>query len=69
MVEDGKTGFLFPATDPYMAVYHIKELIENHNLNIEIGNNACESARLRHDKKEIVNQLIETYSEIITANG
>ena len=69
LVEDGKTGFLFPATDPYMAVYHIKELIENHNLNIEIGNNACESARLRHDKKEIVNQLIETYSEIITANG
>lgn len=69
LVEDGKTGFLFPATDPYMAVYHIKELIENHNLNIEIGNNACESARLRHDKKGIVNQLIETYSEIITANG
>lgn len=69
LVEDGKTGFLFPATDPYMAVYHIKELIENHNLNIEIGNNACESARLRHEKKEIVNQLIETYSEIITANG
>ena len=69
LVEDGKTGFLFPATDPYMAVYHIKELIENHNLNIEIGNNACESARLRHDKKEIVNQLIETYNEMITAHG
>ena len=69
LVEDGKTGLLFPATDPYMAAYHIKELIENHKLNIEIGNNACEKARLRHDKKEIVNQLIETYNEMITAHG
>lgn len=65
MVEDGKMGFLFPATDPYVAAYHVKQLIENKHLNIEMGNQAKEIASSRHNVDEIFKALLRTYEEII----
>ena len=67
MVTHGKDGFLFPATDPYMAAYYIKSLIEDkNNVNMEIGMQAHKKAMLRHDKQEIITQLLNTYKEILT---
>lgn len=46
MVTHGKDGFLFPATDPYMAAYSIKYLIDNEKINVEIERQACYTALL-----------------------
>ena len=65
MVEHGKTGFLYPVTDPYMAAYYIKRLIDNKEENVNIGKAAREVALVRHDKVSIVDGLLKTYHNII----
>ena len=64
MVEHGKTGFLYPVTDPYMAAYCIKRLIDNKEENIAIGKKAREIALVRHDKRQIVEELLDVYEQI-----
>lgn len=64
MVEHGKTGFLYPVTDPYMAAYYIKRLIDNKEENMAVGKKAREIALVRHDKKQIVKELLDVYEQI-----
>ena len=64
MVEHGKTGFLYPVTDPYMAAYYIKRLIVNEEENMAIGKKAKEIALVRHDKRQIVKELLDVYEQI-----
>ena len=64
MDEHGKTGFLYPVTDPYMAAYYIKRLIDNKEENMAIGKKAREIALVRHDKKQIVKELLDVYEQI-----
>ena len=66
MVEHSKTGFLFPATDPYMATYYVKCLIQDNNQNVAMGDKGRNVARQRHDRKAIVNGLIDIYKKVIT---
>lgn len=68
MVEHGKTGFLYPVTDPYMAAYYIKRLVENQEENISMGKAAREVALVRHDKQTIVENLLKIYDEITMYN-
>ena len=65
MVEHGKTGFLYPVTDPYMAAYYIGRMIEDKEENVKIGKEAREVALVRHDKGKIVEELLKTYQEIV----
>lgn len=65
LIEHGKTGFLIPANDPYQAAYLIEHLYFNRELNITIGNNAKEVARVRHDKNRIINQILGVYQSVI----
>lgn len=69
LVEHGKTGFLYPVTDPYIAAYYIMYLVDNPDVNIAIGKAAKQVATARHDKKKIVNELMETYQEMIDASN
>ena len=64
-MKHGKSGFLYPVTDPYMAAYYIKRLINNQKGNVNIGKVARETAMVRHDKKIIITELIITYCEIM----
>lgn len=64
MVEHGKTGLLYPATDPYMAAYYIKRMIENRDENIALGLAAQKVAKERHNPQKIVQELLDTYREI-----
>ena len=64
MVEHGKTGFLYPVTDPYIAAYYIKRLIDNKEENMAIGKKAREIALARHDKRQIVKELLDVYEQI-----
>lgn len=65
MVEHGKTGLLFPATDPYIGAHYIAKLINDIELNISMGKEAQHIARQRHDRKTIVKQLLDTYTELL----
>jgi len=64
MIGQGKSGFLFPATDPYMGVYYIKEMASERLLNKEMGESSRRTALIRHDRKNIVEELINTYEKI-----
>lgn len=64
MVEHGKTGFLYPVTDPYIAAYYIRRLIDNKEENMAIGKKAREIALVRHDKRQIVEELLDVYEQI-----
>ena len=65
LVEDGKSGLLFPATDPYIGAACIMRLYRDMQENISIGDNARIVALERHDKHTIVKQLINTYKDVI----
>lgn len=65
LVEHGKTGLLFPATDPYMGAYYVKQLFKDAALNGKLGEEGKVIAFARHDKNRIVEDLIQTYKEII----
>lgn len=64
MVEHGKTGFLYPVTDPYMAAYYVGRMIEDEEENMAIGIKAREIALVRHDKRQIVKELLDVYEQI-----
>lgn len=68
MIDNGKTGFLIPANDPYQAAFLIYELYKNENLNMSIGEQARKVALIRHDKSNIVKNLMNTYSNILHTN-
>lgn len=65
MVEHGKTGFLYPVTDPYMAAYYVGRMIDDKEENVTIGKQAREVAKVRHDKGKIVEELLRTYHQIM----
>ena len=65
LIKHGETGYLFPATDPYMGAYHVKRLLEDLNLNIKMGRASKEMALARHDRDKVVNDLLATYKSII----
>ena len=65
MVEDGKSGYLYPPTDPYMGAYYIGRLIADKDLNITTGETGKAVAQERHNADKIVAALVDTYNEII----
>lgn len=65
IVSDSKTGFLVPANDPFQTAYLIQKISKNESLNIQIGTKARTIAEARHNKKEIVEGLLDTYNKII----
>lgn len=54
-------GKLVPANDPYQMVLAIREIYNNPTLNKSMGRNALDSAQRRHNKQQIVNDLISIY--------
>lgn len=65
VINDGNTGFLVPANDPYQAAYLIEKVFENEALNTQMGNAAKEIAKKRHDKQRIVDSLVDLYKHLI----
>lgn len=68
LIENEQNGYLIPANDPYQATFLIKQLYEDTKLNIEIGENARKTALLRHDKHNIVMELISIYKRLLEEN-
>lgn len=58
-------GVLVPANDPYQMAYAIRKIYNNPSLNESMGLKASELARKRHDKQQIINDLITIYQKYI----
>ena len=65
VVDDGQTGFLVPANDPYQMAFLMKYLAEHSEVNIEMGKRARQVAMKRHDRKMIVERVMEIYKDIL----
>lgn len=63
LIEEGKTGFLVPANDPYQMSCIIKKIYENPDLNRKVGAQGQLEARKRHNKDHIVETLIKIYQK------
>lgn len=66
LIDNGKTGILVPANDPYQMAWHLIELYMNKKLNKEISSYSKEIAATRHDKKRIAKDLVGIYEKVIT---
>lgn len=69
LIENGKTGYLIPANDPFQLAYLIRLLYSNLEINKRIGANTKTMAELRHQKKDIVENLIRIYNHILLSHG
>ena len=65
LIEDGETGYLVPANDPYQASSIISFLINNPSILCRVGESARKVAHARHNPQIIVEKLINTWNFII----
>ena len=64
MIEHKKEGFVYQSDAPYMLAYYICEIFENNDKAIIFSKNARERARITHNKKDNVNQMVRIYNDI-----
>jgi len=65
LIEEGTSGLLVPANDPYQTAFLIKRLFCDSNLNKYIGSKSKEMSHIRHNKISIVNNLFSIYNDIL----
>lgn len=65
LVTHGETGYLFPATDPYMGAYYAREFIKDEDINNVMGDASQDVAIARHDKRKIVENLLMIYQSLL----
>lgn len=65
LIEEGKTGLLFPANDPFMLSHLIIHAVCNKELLEAINQNAILVASERHNPSVIKNDLINIYNTVI----
>lgn len=68
LIENGKTGLLVPANDPYQMAYCIYRLASDAAFNEELGENARKVALQRHDREKIVSRVMEIYNQILESD-
>lgn len=66
MVEDGRTGILYPYNESYALAFAIMNLYSNKNLMSQLSDNEYKMSHERHNPKVIVTCLENTYSDIIS---
>ena len=64
LIEHGKSGFLYQADAPYMLAYYIRMILNDDDLGSELSKNAVDIAQARHNRKEIVKELMVIYNGI-----
>ena len=65
MIKDRETGLVVQDGDPWALAGAVIELIENESMIKKISTNARNIALKRHNIKEVKNQVIGAYQEIL----
>ena len=61
IVEHGKTGILVPSNDPFLLAENMTHIMSNSALRLRLSENAYRVASKRHDRKNIVERVVEIY--------
>lgn len=69
LIEDGKSGFLVPANDPYTLASKIIYIYNNTHEATRIGAVGRKTALVRHNKNTIKNNLLNIYQQITHAKN
>ena len=64
MLHDGEEGYLYPADEPYILAFYIKELFENIEHTKDMASKGKKHAELTHDSKKNLENLLLIYKEI-----
>lgn len=65
LINNGETGFLIPANDPYRLAFILSHIYNDKILLEKISRNSIELAQKRHDPLSIRNTLINIYKTIL----
>lgn len=65
LIEHGVNGLLYQADAPYMLAYYICEIFQNKDFAKSIGKKEVEKARMLYDKEIIVENILQTYKEML----
>lgn len=68
LVDDGRSGMLFPANDPYTLSVKLIQLFENQDVACSMGTEARTDAVRRHNPEQIGKRLAEIYQMILQNN-
>lgn len=68
LVDNGKTGILFPYNEPHTLAFILMNIFGNKILLENISKNEISASIIRHDEQKIMHRLIDIYSEIIKLN-
>lgn len=66
LVDDNETGILYPYNEPHTLAFKIMKLYDDKNHLIEISNNEKEVALERHNQKDILDNIINIYCDILS---
>ena len=65
LVEHGVNGLLYQADAPYMLAYYICKIFDDKEIAKSIGKKEVEKARMLYDKEMIVENILQTYKEML----
>lgn len=65
IIKDGETGIMVQDGDPWAMAGAVLELANNNQLAMTYAKSAREAALTRHDKENVVKQVLEAYQEIL----
>ena len=66
LIEDGKTGFLYPYNEPHTLAFKICNLIDDAELLTAVSKAEIETSRKRHDPQIVADTVYRTYEAIIS---
>lgn len=68
LVDDGKTGFLYPYEEPYSLAFMIMRVASDRTLLEAVSNMERSVATARHDPEVLASQIVSIYRNIIVSN-
>ncbi len=69
LIEEGRTGLFFPTGDVRMLAERMRDLFTRDALARQLGGQAHEVARERHDPDLVVRQLLAAYEDVVYMHG
>lgn len=68
MVENNKTGILYPYNEPHSLAFKILNLHKSPDLQKRLSENEIEQSHLRHNPQKLSKRLTEIYTQVIANN-
>ncbi|GAB3041916.1 glycosyltransferase family 4 protein [Spirosoma pulveris] len=68
IIQDGVTGLMVPANDPYILLSKILDVYKDEELATSLGGSGHNTAKKRHNPVSIVNVNLNIYESILTSN-